>query len=334
MIKVASLHFILLLLPVVVAVAVAVASSTGSVCTQSSDCLNGGECIVLDSNGDETHSNNAGESSYCRCASNYAGTRCHTYCPIACLNGGTCEYDPPVHAPADIPLSTNYVCHCRSGWKGNSCNVAVRKCDNGLECLNGAKCRVGTTTPAAGATSNYTCECPYTHTGSQCQHAVAKVTCPDGHECVNGGSCIKSADTTSTTAATTGSSYMCSCPDSHSGDFCEVLTSSMQSVATTTTATNNDNNTTRGSVTGMVIGVMLGLVVAVVGVAMLFVKRRRRQRCKASSRTVTTVTAPGVLEADGSTTMKDVSFAAASAEHDSNAENEAEIENESGNEII
>jgi hypothetical protein len=267
---------------------------------------------VLDSNGDESHSN-SGESSYCRCASNYTGSHCEDYCPIQCLNAGACTYEPAEHA-SDFQLG-DYVCRCRSGWKGMECDIAVRQCQDGLECLNGAECHVENN-------NTYSCKCPYTHDGFQCEHAVdlPVVTCPDGHECVNGGTCI--------TSPTAGNRYLCQCPDSYIGDFCE--TKAFQSEA------NVDDAAGRGSVIGMgIIGVIFGVVLFVLlGVAVVFVLVTKRH---ATTTTVTSNTSSssvgkgcgvvtGVLEADGSTTMpKDVvPTEGYSTEIDSSVRDEAE----------
>jgi hypothetical protein len=158
-----KLTSILLLLPLAV---------VAQTCVGNADCLNGGECIVSDTGGDESHSN-AGEDSYCRCAPKYVGSDCTTYCPIDCNNGASCEYKPVMHI--SDTMNSDYVCNCRSGWKGSQCDIKVEECPDGHECLNGATCRISDDNDDT-LEETYACDCPSTHQGDYCQHLAGMKT--------------------------------------------------------------------------------------------------------------------------------------------------------------
>ena len=117
-------------------------------CQDDSECLHGGTCKKwTNEQGDESHSNTGGASTYCHCAANYTGSFCQQFCPISCHNGGICKYKPTEHSTSSTSsassLFQDYFCDCRSGWKGLECDIRVHVCPDGiLECLHGATCRV------------------------------------------------------------------------------------------------------------------------------------------------------------------------------------------------
>jgi hypothetical protein len=182
-------------------------------CIINLDCLNGGTCVGLDNGGDITHSN-TGPSTYCKCAGGFTGENCAIFCPIKCYNGGTCENKPYFHSQA--AFESDYTCICRDGYKGVSCDKQYTECPDGLHCLNNASCRISDDNDELAET--YSCECPFTHQGYNCEYPVDIETCPDNSKCLNGGNCVPSDENDEFQLQAT---YKCQCPNSHEGVFCE-----------------------------------------------------------------------------------------------------------------
>jgi hypothetical protein len=274
----------------------ALTATASQVCVNSSDCLHGGSCKVFGrSNGDITHSN-TGDSYYCHCAANYTGPNCETFCPIDCYNGGTCDYKPTEHA--NNAMLTDYVCICRSGWKGLQCDIAVNICPDGHECLNGATCRVSDSDDTLQMT--YSCTCPYTHEGVHCEHDVVRIArCADGSHCFNGGTCVTAS------AGAAPSKYTCMCPGTHQGEHCEKATAAMSETSNSTTPPSTLSSS------GVIVAIVLGIVVVTSALLLAVVLRGRcgvgaimMKSGKRSLPRVDASTTVAELDADGSSTMK------------------------------
>ncbi|XP_072035202.1 uncharacterized protein [Amphiura filiformis] len=194
---------------------------TGQHCTNPPDGTNPCDTVTCFNGGICTGGN-------CQCNAGYTGTYCQTppFDPCAgifCQNGGTC---------------TGGICACVTGWTGHTCQVSIDPCA-GIVCLNGGTCTGGTpickcvpgwtgptcqvsTNPCAGIVCQNggtctggtpICACVTGWTGPNCQAFDISICNPN--PCYSGGTCIR------TTSVPRG--YICSCPESYSGDLCETF---------------------------------------------------------------------------------------------------------------
>ncbi|XP_072035197.1 uncharacterized protein [Amphiura filiformis] len=158
---------------------------TGQHCTNPPDGTNPCDTVTCFNGGICTGGN-------CQCNAGYTGTYCQTppFDPCAgifCQNGGTC---------------TGGICACVTGWTGHTCQVSTNPCA-GIVCQNGGTCTGGTPI----------CACVTGWTGPNCQAFDISICNPN--PCYSGGTCIR------TTSVPRG--YICSCPESYSGDLCETF---------------------------------------------------------------------------------------------------------------
>ena len=256
------------------------------ICDTDSDCINGGICMTAarqqaEHSGDITHSNDV-LPSYCACAAGYTGEVCQTFCPLQCINGGTCELAVDAHASS--ALSTDARCNCRPGFKGSLCEIQYDQCPDGKQCQNGATCFRSDATD--DEIDVFECRCPITHDGEVCQNAIPFVHCPDGTQCFNGSVC-RISDATDDLL----DMYDCVCPASHTGRFCEQ--------ADETVVYPPKKGLTPGEIAGIVIGVLIGLLV----VAILFVLKKTTGKLDRHRKSKAASTVGVQLEPDGSSTM-------------------------------
>jgi hypothetical protein len=155
-------------------------------CQDNADCQNGGSC-VSDAASGVFHSNEGGGGQYCKCINGYTGPQCAIYCPLECQNGGTCEYTPTEHS--STPLFSDYECKCRSQFKGTLCEIPYIECPDGLQCLNGAGCKISDDNDDADRVT-YSCVCQDSHEGTFCEQlraAAQKETHPSNSNKVSPG---------------------------------------------------------------------------------------------------------------------------------------------------
>ncbi|XP_038064211.1 fibrillin-1-like isoform X3 [Patiria miniata] len=211
------------------AICICPAGFTGNTCASNIDdcrtpnlCLNGATCM----DGVNTYT--------CRCLAGFTGDRCEV--DIAecnsnpCLNGGVC-----------IEQVNGYFCQCQAGFTGDRCMTVVNidECISN-PCLNGGQCIDGQ--------SFYTCQCNLGYQGLRCETNIDECSsnpCANGGQCVDdvnrficlcqGGftgplctinpctnhRCQNGAQCTSSTSVILG--YICLCPSTHTGQFCETL---------------------------------------------------------------------------------------------------------------
>ncbi|XP_022095362.1 uncharacterized protein LOC110981781 [Acanthaster planci] len=211
------------------AICVCPAGYTGSTCESNIDdcrtpnlCLNGAACI----DGINTYT--------CQCLPGFAGDRCELDIPECisnpCQNGGVC-----------IEQVNGYFCQCQAGFTGDRCLIIVDgdDCIN-RPCLNGGICIDGQ--------NSFTCQCLAGYEGSICQTNINECIsnpcanqgrcldevnryiciCQGGftgthctiHPCTN-NRCLNGAQCAASAAVNLG--YICVCPSTHTGQFCETL---------------------------------------------------------------------------------------------------------------
>ncbi|XP_055003987.1 protocadherin Fat 3a isoform X1 [Boleophthalmus pectinirostris] len=125
-------------------------------------CRNGGSCTTLPSGGFS-----------CTCSPQYTGGRCEleiTACvPNPCQNGGVCK-----------TIGSAFLCSCRRGFKGLTCQEDVNECDRSNpegECENGGVC--------VNTHGSFYCNCTAGFVGQRC--SLRPVVVPDmqaGHAMV------------------------------------------------------------------------------------------------------------------------------------------------------
>ena len=117
-----------------------------------------------------------------------------------CLNAAICRPNET------LPLG--YVCDCRTGFFGESCETDARVCRAASTCLFGGSCN---------QTANSSlCKCPEGKTGANCQSEVPVCS---SIKCENGAKCVSSFG-----------NWSCRCSNDqlYSGTYCENKASSLK----------------------------------------------------------------------------------------------------------
>ncbi|XP_071532640.1 uncharacterized protein eys [Panulirus ornatus] len=148
-------------------------------------CFNGGQCV-----------DGPGLSYTCLCQPGWMGRRCE-------LDLDECWASPCQNAAVCINTPGSFACACQFGFTGPLCEEAVVFCEAN-PCQNGALCVM--------EEHNATCYCVPDYHGAQCQDQYNDCL-PYAPRCFNGGECIDGVD-----------SFLCSCPNSTSGDLCQCAT--------------------------------------------------------------------------------------------------------------
>jgi hypothetical protein len=105
-----------------------------------------------------------------------------------CLNDGRC-----------IPFQGSFVCLCRDGFRGDTCQANFDDCSPD-PCQNGGTCVDGNDASS--------CRCPMGWDGATCQHNIDDCAAAP---CQNGGTCVDAVN-----------AFTCNCPAGFRGDTCEV----------------------------------------------------------------------------------------------------------------
>jgi hypothetical protein len=185
-------------------------------CTTDAQCLNGGRCVLSQSNGQlksvAVAATSDDDFNHCACRPSFGGSRCEHFCRLQCQNAGVCyrrssssgsaeqtQQDPVAH-----PFSVAYACKCLGYWTGTVCEVPYQNCGSGVQCYNGGICRSqqqqqqqeqmsgNSTSTAITTTNDYdrsNCDCPPPFSGPTCQDvavagAAAVKTALDGRNTI------------------------------------------------------------------------------------------------------------------------------------------------------
>jgi hypothetical protein len=159
------------------------------------ECLNDGECVVLDEL--------AGEVS-CICKSGYFGDRCQ-------LRENKCRNNPCVYGKC-ISTAGAYKCECIKGWSGVNCTVLGM-----YECSIEKDCKAENTLRVTSTKARCHCECKFGFEGEKCQTNIDDCA-RSQQQCKNGATCIDMVGT-----------FACKCPKGYSGPLCEETIRTCQS---------------------------------------------------------------------------------------------------------
>ncbi|XP_070578366.1 neurogenic locus notch homolog protein 1-like isoform X4 [Ptychodera flava] len=159
-----------------------------------SPCRNGGSCQT---------STVAGQTFHCTCPDGFTGQYCEgtveTHCYYnPCMNGGTCMMRQDQVNPV--------YCVCAPGFSGQYCQEHLEIACQSRPCMNGGTCI------ASQYDGTYTCQCPNSYHGDNCQNFIGHYDCDDNNPCMNGGTCMRSAS---------GMTF-CMCSPGFSGNRCDI----------------------------------------------------------------------------------------------------------------
>ena len=143
-----------------------------SLCTTNDQCLHDGVCTTTEL----PNSDDGGETTapqvvrHCVCPKGIGGSRCESYCPIQCENGGYCRHvgDGLERPSLDRRQDTNpdhYECKCQGRLTGKTCNIPYQNCGHDVQCLHGGQCENNSN----DETQRPTCSCPPGYGGDSCE---------------------------------------------------------------------------------------------------------------------------------------------------------------------
>ncbi|KAG8436582.1 hypothetical protein GDO86_007622 [Hymenochirus boettgeri] len=115
---------------------------------------------------------------------------------IKCQSSASCSSQSCIHGANCPNVLTHPICTCPPGMTGTICETHINGCLYN-PCLHG-NCTV--------TLEGYSCECEAGYSGINCD-----VYSCQGHQCVNGATCIGQAN-----------GYYCLCPENATGPFCRV----------------------------------------------------------------------------------------------------------------
>ncbi|KAI5717646.1 hypothetical protein M8J77_009092 [Diaphorina citri] len=120
-------------------------SETGVESCQPNPCQNGGKCF------------SNGAKSFCQCVGHYTGMLCAlTMCELEPCLFGSCELTP-----------IGYKCHCQEGYRGVTCDVRIRPCDNS-PCNGHGQC-------VEKSDRRYVCRCYAWWKGENCSERILHI---------------------------------------------------------------------------------------------------------------------------------------------------------------
>ncbi|XP_010894529.3 protein delta homolog 2 [Esox lucius] len=108
------------------------------------------------------------ENSVCRCDPGWEGQECDVCVRMPGCIHGSC------HQP--------WQCNCQPGWAGRFCDKDIHVCTNEAPCQNGATCYTN-------VSGEYTCLCPESFHGRNCEHKTGPCHRSSRSPCKNGGQC-------------------------------------------------------------------------------------------------------------------------------------------------
>ncbi|XP_078375736.1 uncharacterized protein LOC144659170 [Oculina patagonica] len=111
-----------------------------------------------------------------------------------------CAVNPCKNEGQCLPIAGDeFICKCREGFFGDTCEKDIDECLTSEPCLNGATCE--------NEPGSYTCTCPPGHSGKNCEKDIDE--CLSFNPCLNGATCVNSHG-----------SYTCKCPPGYDGQHC------------------------------------------------------------------------------------------------------------------
>jgi hypothetical protein len=230
-------------------VVVTTTSSPEYVCTDHTDCHNGGICQASSFSLSSSSATNSTATSstqlrgtkntyHCHCPMGFSGPRCTRYCPLSCQNGGMCTtiYGGSSSSSSSSSSSTNVGVVPKQSIQqhSNDTEQQVQE-ENSIKDQNHPvgygksfmeeQIRLDQDHYFVFDPNKYQCKCKGYWTGELCE--IPYVNCGGGKDrrCYHGGRCIYygNDDSDPTTITTTNSTTIrvgCDCPDGYGGESC------------------------------------------------------------------------------------------------------------------
>ena len=242
------------------------------------ECLWGGTCV--DNEGDwicECPAGRSGDSCEAGADSTIDDYNGPCYQDSECQNEGLCVRSHDAEESAKTGMNSKITqCLCPLGFGGDNCE---HRCES-LNCQHGSSCRFHSGEEISHANDSPDngafCDCTdLSFKGKECE--IAFVKCPDGLECLYGGSCIGSESDEDANV------YSCACPAGFTGTQCEIRDQSISSGSGLNTGGSNTGGFKQRLATDVNIFVVTVCVVVFLCFvpAVLFVLKRRRDKIRA-----------------------------------------------------